>query len=218
MRNSRSYFAISWLWLSCFTWNDQVFFMARLGRAGRTRRRNAKIARAARALQQRQLLAETKLNGAQFAFSVIVNGIGYTSAAKVFSTKQYRATIPNLFLHPRTRCNRPDYCPGERICRWSQTSDGTWHDNFPGRVLGSQEKWAVLHCGCSWLEKEKDYCHSCFTTFNKSAPKHVFWECSKYGSLLLSAVGHWALRRCKNHWILSRQRQRGSENFYTNVS
>ena len=58
--------------------------MARLGRAGRTRRRNAKIARAARALQQRQLLAETKLNGAQFAFSVIVNGIGYTSAAKVF--------------------------------------------------------------------------------------------------------------------------------------
>ena len=58
--------------------------MARPGRAWRTRRRNAKRAREALALIQKPVVAETKLNGLQFAFSVIVNGVGYTSAAKVF--------------------------------------------------------------------------------------------------------------------------------------
>lgn len=58
--------------------------MPRLGRAARTRRRNAQRARETLALREGPFRAETKLNGLQFAFSVIVNGLGYTTAAKVF--------------------------------------------------------------------------------------------------------------------------------------
>ena len=58
--------------------------MPQLGRAARTRRRNAKLARETLTLREAPLRTETKLNGLQFAFSVIVNGLGYTSAAKVF--------------------------------------------------------------------------------------------------------------------------------------
>ena len=70
--------------------------MPRRGRAARARRRNAKIARETLALREAPLRADTRLNGLRFAFSVIVNGLGYTTAAKVF--------MENNIISPSESC------------------------------------------------------------------------------------------------------------------